>query len=188
MPQICWTVIFRFLSYVVASKYKVYNFLFHFPFRHWLSVTNSFMSHLVSFPWCDLQNHKCIKSRNDFIPLILVVFIGLILEAGAAWQASHGLILAHKNILLNQHSILEIGKFCESLLIFDFSWKSKKKKKKIFQYESTAPNGNKQLDVIRVCHTLDQFYCFTSETFDWFKLPTEYLHFLTFWVFQWFGP
>ena len=107
----------------------VYKFLFHFPFRHWLSVTNSFMSHLISFPWCDLQNHKRIKSRNDFIPLILVVFIDLILEAGAAWPASHGLILAHKNVLLNHRSILEIGKFCESFLIFDFSWKSKKKKK-----------------------------------------------------------
>ena len=164
----------------------VYKFLFHFPFRHWLSVTNSFMSHLISFPWCDLQNHKRIKSRNDFIPLILVVFIDLILEAGAAWPASHGLILAHKNVLLNHRSILEIGKFCESFLIFDFSWKSKKKK--AFQYGSTAPYGNKQLDVIRVCHSLDLFYCFTSGAFHWFKLPTEYLHFLTFWVFQWFGP
>lgn len=145
------------------------------------------MSHLISFPWCDLQNHKCIKRRNDFIPLILVVFIDLILEAGAAWPASHGLILAHKNILLNHRSILETGKFCESFLIFDFSWKSKKKKKN-FQYGSAAPYGNKQLDVIHVCHSLDLFYCFTSGAFHWFKLPTEYLHFLTFWVFQWFGP
>lgn len=172
--QIGWTVVFHFLSYVVASRKLSPQFSLCFSFLT-LSVINRFMFHFISFPWGRWSTRPQTHQKQKWL---YTTNSGCFHRPNpgsrSCWWASHSLDLAHRQILFNQHNILNVWKFCESFLIFDFSWRSEK----IFPYGSTFPYGNKQLDVICICHRLHHSYCLTYGALHWFKLPVEYLHFL----------
>lgn len=123
--QIGWTVIFHFLRYVVASRKLSPQFSLSFSFLT-LSVINRFMFHFILFPWGRWstkpqthQTQKWLYTTNSGC------FHRPNPGSRSCWWASHSLDLAHRQILFNQHNILNIWKFCESFLIFDLKIRKK---------------------------------------------------------------